>query len=156
MKKVEFVTTSFDSYCYIVNVLVKELGFDHAINYKTEKDLTEAIRKVAPQGVDVFFDNVGGKTLDAVSKVMNNFGRIAACGSISTYNTGEPSLIGRALITKRLKIQVSNQISIEYHLLYQLFLFFFFVHDRDTLLQISMLVGLMLKRSWGSGIKKES
>jgi len=89
-----------------VNWLVKELGFDHAINYKTEKDLTEAIKKVANQGVDVYFDNVGGSTLTSIVPLMNTFGRIISCGSISTYNTGEatPIPLGN-VIGKRLTIQ---------------------------------------------------
>jgi len=89
-----------------VNWLVKELGFDHAINYKTEKDLTAAIKKVANKGVDVYFDNVGGSTLTSLIPVMNPWGRIVSCGSISTYNTGEPTAVSLGhVIGKRLTIQ---------------------------------------------------
>jgi len=89
-----------------VNWLVKELGFDHAINYKTEKNLTAAIKNVAPQGVDVYFDNVGGSTLTSVLPAMNTFGRIVSCGSISTYNTGEATPVPLGLVIgKRLTMQ---------------------------------------------------
>lgn len=66
-----------------------DLGFDEAINYKTE-DVAEALARACPNGIDVYFDNVGGKILDACLKLMNLFGRIPTCGLISQYNTTEP------------------------------------------------------------------
>jgi NADPH-dependent curcumin reductase CurA len=66
-----------------------DLGFDEAINYKTE-DVPEALAQACPNGIDVYFDNVGGKILDACLKLMNLFGRIPTCGLISQYNTVEP------------------------------------------------------------------
>jgi NADPH-dependent curcumin reductase CurA len=66
-----------------------DLGFDEAINYKTE-DVPEALAQACPNGIDVYFDNVGGKILDACIKLMNLFGRIPTCGLISQYNTTEP------------------------------------------------------------------
>jgi NADPH-dependent curcumin reductase CurA len=69
--------------------IVDELGFDAAINYKTE-DVPAALKRACPQGIDVYFDNVGGDILDACLKQMNLFGRIPTCGLISQYNaTGE-------------------------------------------------------------------
>jgi hypothetical protein len=65
--------------------LTQELGFDAAINYKTEP-LLERLRERCPRGIDVYFDNVGGTTLDAVLDLINDFGRIVACGMISAYN----------------------------------------------------------------------
>ncbi len=65
--------------------LTQELGFDGAINYKTEP-LAERLRELCPRGIDVYFDNVGGATLDAVLDLINDFGRIVACGMISAYN----------------------------------------------------------------------
>jgi len=68
---------------------LKELGFDHAYNYKT-CDLDKVLKEGAPKGVDCYFDNVGGDfTSTVISNHMNLFGRIAVCGSISAYNATE-------------------------------------------------------------------
>jgi NADPH-dependent curcumin reductase CurA len=69
--------------------LVEELGFDAAINYKTV-DLESAIAQACPNGIDVYFDNVGGSILDAVLTKINLHARIPLCGLISTYNATEP------------------------------------------------------------------
>jgi len=70
--------------------LEKELGFDAAINYKTAADLRDALRQACPNGVDVYFDNVGGTVSDAVMSLLNDYARIPLCGAISSYNsTGE-------------------------------------------------------------------
>ncbi|KAF2802821.1 NAD(P)-binding protein [Mytilinidion resinicola] len=66
--------------------VVEELGFDAAINYKAEESIGEALKRIAPQGIDVYFDNVGGEILEAVIENMNWFGRIVACGTVSSYN----------------------------------------------------------------------
>jgi NADPH-dependent curcumin reductase CurA len=63
------------------------VGLDGVINYKTEK-LTQGLRNAMPKGIDVYFENVGGGHLDAVLPRMNQRGRIAVCGMISTYNGG--------------------------------------------------------------------
>ncbi|PIA19393.1 NAD(P)-binding protein [Coemansia reversa NRRL 1564] len=64
----------------------KDLGADVAFNYKTVGDLDAAIKKAAPEGLDVYFDNVGGEFLDAALVNMKPYGRIAECGMISQYN----------------------------------------------------------------------
>ncbi|MBD1835694.1 NADP-dependent oxidoreductase [Cyanobacteria bacterium FACHB-472] len=69
--------------------LVEELGFDAAINYKTV-DLESAIAQACPNGIDVYFDNVGGSILDAVLTKINLHARIPLCGLISAYNATEP------------------------------------------------------------------
>jgi len=66
--------------------LTGELGFDAAVNYKTCGDLADAIRTACPDGVDVYFDNVGGEILDATLLCLNKHARVAVCGWISTYN----------------------------------------------------------------------
>ena len=66
-----------------------DLGFDAAINYRTE-DVSKALTAACPDGIDVYFDNVGGAILDACLKLMNLKGRIATCGLISQYNATEP------------------------------------------------------------------
>lgn len=68
---------------------LKELGFDEAINYKTTPDLAQALAAAAPNGVDCYFDNVGGAITDAVYDQLNKHARIALCGQISTYNATE-------------------------------------------------------------------
>ena len=65
-----------------------DLGFDHAIDYREGK-LRERLREGAPDGLDVYFDNVGGEHLQAAIGHMREFGRIALCGSISMYNDTE-------------------------------------------------------------------
>lgn len=69
--------------------LTDELGFDAAINYKTES-VTDGLKRACPSGVDVYFENVGGKILDAVLGQINLRARIVLCGLISQYNATEP------------------------------------------------------------------
>jgi NADPH-dependent curcumin reductase CurA len=71
--------------------LLDECKVDEVINYKTCGNLTDALSKAAPNGVDVYFENVGGSHLEAALNQMNHFGRIAACGMISTYNNSDPA-----------------------------------------------------------------
>ncbi|EMC98696.1 hypothetical protein BAUCODRAFT_30964 [Baudoinia panamericana UAMH 10762] len=71
-KKLEFIT--------------KDLGFDAGFNYKKEKT-AEALKRLAPDGIDIYYENVGGETLEAAIAHLNPFGRIIACGMISQYNT---------------------------------------------------------------------
>jgi NADPH-dependent curcumin reductase CurA len=64
-----------------------EVGLDAVVNYKTTP-LTKVLREAMPKGIDVYFENVGGGHLDAVLPRMNQRGRVAVCGMISTYNGG--------------------------------------------------------------------
>ncbi len=68
--------------------LTEDLGFDAAINYKTA-DLDEEIRKACPQGIDIYFDNVGGEILDTALKYIRRGARVVICGAISQYNATE-------------------------------------------------------------------
>ncbi|MEM7406915.1 MAG: NADP-dependent oxidoreductase [Pseudomonadota bacterium] len=68
---------------------MRELGVDAVINYRTSGDLLEALQHAAPDGVDVYFENVGGAHLEAALDAMNPFGRIVVCGMISGYNDVE-------------------------------------------------------------------
>jgi|TARA_B110000046_G_scaffold176538_1_gene202325 NADPH-dependent curcumin reductase CurA len=68
--------------------ITEELGFDEAINYKTE-DLSKALERTCPNGIDVYFENVGGEILDTCLKHMNMFGRISVCGLIAHYNSSK-------------------------------------------------------------------
>ncbi|MEM7584849.1 MAG: NADP-dependent oxidoreductase [Acidobacteriota bacterium] len=69
--------------------LEDDLGFDAAINYKTA-NLDEAFKKTCPKGIDVYFDNVGGETLNTALKFINRGARVVICGAISQYNATEP------------------------------------------------------------------
>ncbi len=66
--------------------LKSEYGFDAGINYKTTENMTEAIAEACPEGVDVYFDNVGGEISDGVMFNLNPFARVIVCGAISMYN----------------------------------------------------------------------
>ncbi len=68
------------------DVITGELGMDAAVNYKETPDLAAAIKELCPEGVDIYYDNVGGTTLDAMLLCMKDFGRIVGCGMISDYN----------------------------------------------------------------------
>ena len=69
--------------------LKKEARVDATINYKTCGDLTAAVAKALPEGIDVYFENVGGAHLEAALAAMRPFGRIAVCGMIEQYNATE-------------------------------------------------------------------
>ncbi len=87
--------------------IVDELGFDAAINYKTE-NVREALKKHCPNGIDVDFENVGGQILDDVLSLMNLHGRVSLCGLISSYNSTEPvpgPYNFSSIIAKRLRVE---------------------------------------------------
>ena len=84
-----------------------ELGFDASFDYHDAK-ARKALRELAPDGIDVYFDNVGGETLEAAIGALNQNGRIVACGSIAGYNATEPQPGPRNMfmfVTKRLRMQ---------------------------------------------------
>ncbi len=87
-----------------VAYLLDDLGFDAAFNYR-DGDATELLAAAAPEGIDVYFDNVGGEQLEAAISLMRDHGRIALCGAVSVYNATSrqpgpwnlPLAIGRRL-----------------------------------------------------------
>ncbi|MCL1093154.1 NADP-dependent oxidoreductase [Shewanella kaireitica] len=87
---------------------IKSLGVDAVINYKTCGDLTAALAQAAPEGIDVYFENVGGEHLTAALNNMKDHGRIAVCGMIAQYNdtvpTPGPANLAQ-IIMKKLKIE---------------------------------------------------
>jgi NADPH-dependent curcumin reductase CurA len=89
--------------------IVDELGFDAGIDYKMHRDaasLSKAVKQACPEGVDGYFENVGGGVLDAVMTRMNAFGRIALCGMIAGYDGAPLAMANPALILiSRLKVQ---------------------------------------------------
>ena len=73
-----------------VKFLKEELGVDVAIDYKATPDLMKALEEAAPEGIDVYFENVGGEHLEAALNSARPFGRFALCGMISMYNATTP------------------------------------------------------------------
>ena len=69
-----------------VNLLKSKFGFDDGINYKTTENIRSKIGKIAPEGVDIYFDNVGGEISDAVMDNIARNARVVVCGAISLYN----------------------------------------------------------------------
>lgn len=87
--------------------LVKELGFDAAVDYKA-KSFRKDLAAAAPNGIDVFFDNVGGPVLEAALFLMNQRGRVVCCGAVSQYDTANmssPRGIPGLLVVKRLRME---------------------------------------------------
>ncbi len=69
-----------------ITVLKSKFGFDEAINYKTSRNLKADLAKACPNGIDVYFDNVGGEISDAVLFNINKYARLVICGAIAIYN----------------------------------------------------------------------
>ena len=91
-----------------VAYVVDELGFDAAFNYKEVDDYNDELQRLLPDGIDVYFDNVGGSITDAVFPNLRIKGRVAICGQISQYNLEKPEMGPRFLwfmITKRARIE---------------------------------------------------
>lgn len=91
-----------------VDWIKRECGFDEAFNYKTTTDYAAKFKELCPNGIDCYFDNVGGPLTDAVFTALNVHARISICGQISQYNNTKlelgPRLFG-ALIVYRAKVQ---------------------------------------------------
>ncbi|XP_049873136.1 prostaglandin reductase 1-like [Pectinophora gossypiella] len=87
--------------------LEQELGFDRAFNYKTV-DIKSALKEGAPKRVDCYFDNVGGEISSTIINYMNKYGRVAVCGSISSYNDAKlpkVTILQPAVVLKELKME---------------------------------------------------
>jgi NADPH-dependent curcumin reductase CurA len=88
--------------------LVDELGFDAAVDYKAA-DFKRRLRETVPEGIDVYFDNVGGDIFEACLFAMKNHGRIACCGALSQYDGAPPAHGPRGIpgliVTKRLTLR---------------------------------------------------
>lgn len=104
-----------------VELLKNKFGFDDGFNYKEEQDLNAALKRYFPDGIDIYFENVGGKMLDAVLLNMKTHGRIAVCGMISQYNLEQPEGVHNlfTLVTKRIRMEGFTVL--DYYHLYQKF-----------------------------------
>ncbi|XP_021774768.1 2-alkenal reductase (NADP(+)-dependent)-like [Chenopodium quinoa] len=90
-----------------VDLLKNKFGFDEAFNYKEEEDLDATLKRYFPEGIDIYFENVGGKMLDAVLLNMRPHGRIPVCGLISQYNLQQPEGVYNLsnIIAKRIRME---------------------------------------------------
>jgi NADPH-dependent curcumin reductase CurA len=86
--------------------VVGELGFDACVDYKAG-EVAERLREACPNGVDVYFENVGGALLDTMLTVMNRFSRIVICGFVAEYNATEPYGYKRlrSILVNRIRMQ---------------------------------------------------
>ncbi|XAR64541.1 Allyl-alcohol dehydrogenase [Bertholletia excelsa] len=97
-----------------VDLLKNKFGFDEAFNYKEVDDLDAALKRYFPQGIDIYFENVGGKMLDAVLLNMRKHGRIAVCGMISQYNVKQHEGVKNLIFLIRKSIHMEGFTSFDY------------------------------------------
>ena len=91
-----------------MSYLKTELNFDEAINYKTSPNIRKTIKSACPEGIDIYFDNVGGEISDSIMYLINNFARVVICGQISQYNHNRLSIGPRMqmfILTRRALMQ---------------------------------------------------
>jgi len=83
-----------------ISYMTEELGFDHGIDYvgKSEDQLFSELQAVCPDGVDIYYDNVGGIISHAVLRLMNENGRVPICGQISQYNSSNPDPLPDSIV----------------------------------------------------------
>lgn len=103
---------------------VRELGFDACVDYKAGR-LYEDLQAACPDGIDCYFENVGGAVMDTVLRLLNPFSRMALCGLISDYNSTEPYGVTniRSILVNRVKVQgfiVSDRMDIYMRAIQQL------------------------------------
>ncbi|GAB4858938.1 hypothetical protein Ancab_010410 [Ancistrocladus abbreviatus] len=105
-----------------VELLKNKLGFDEAFNYKEEHDLDAALKRHFPEGIDIYFDNVGGKMLDAVLLNMRLRGRIIVCGMVSQYNRDQPEGVNNLMSLVYKRVRMEGFVVFDYLHLYSEFL----------------------------------
>jgi NADPH-dependent curcumin reductase CurA len=91
-----------------VRYLTEELGFDAAFNYRDTPDYVAKLKELCPNGVDVYFDNVGGKITDGVMRCIASHARVAVCGQSSQYNAVTPDTGPRwfgQLVVRQAKVE---------------------------------------------------
>ncbi|KAJ8430543.1 LOW QUALITY PROTEIN: hypothetical protein Cgig2_030210 [Carnegiea gigantea] len=114
-----------------VDLLKNKFGFDEAFNYKEEEDLDAALRRCFPEGIDIYFENVGGKMLDAVLLNMRLHNRIAVCGMISQYNLQQSEGVHNlfCLISKRIRME--GFLAFDFYHLYPKYLDWILPHIKE-------------------------
>ncbi|GLT35776.1 hypothetical protein SLA2020_102020 [Shorea laevis] len=105
-----------------VELLKNKFGFDAAFNYKEEPDLVAALKRYFPEGIDIYFENVGGKMLDAVLLNMRIRGRIAVCGMISQYNLEQPEGVHNLGMTIARRVRMEGFLVGDFYHLYPKYL----------------------------------
>jgi NADPH-dependent curcumin reductase CurA len=96
--------------------LENDLGFDDTINYRQTNNLSIAVKKACPHGVDLYFENVGGEISDAVLDHLANYSRVAVCGKISLYNleSNDEKMTGPRRLYQRTRTRVEGFIVNDY------------------------------------------
>ncbi|XP_055800822.1 2-alkenal reductase (NADP(+)-dependent)-like [Solanum dulcamara] len=105
-----------------VDLLKNKFGFDEAFNYKEEQDLDATLKRYFPDGIDIYFENVGGKMLDAVLLNMKLHGRIAVCGMISQYNLKKTEGVHNLFNVIAKRIRMEGFLVFDYYHLYPKYL----------------------------------
>jgi hypothetical protein len=93
---------------------VRSLGADAVVDYKSGVPLVKALSEVAPKGIDVYFDNVGGEHLDAAFALARQNARFAICGMIDSYNSGEPMAFRYIMRVIAMRIMLKGFIYTDY------------------------------------------
>ncbi|XP_022759918.1 2-alkenal reductase (NADP(+)-dependent)-like [Durio zibethinus] len=114
-----------------VELLKNKFGFDDAFNYKQEHDLTAALKRYFPEGIDIYFENVGGKMLDAVILNMRIHGRITVCGMISQYNLDQPEGVHNLMLIVYKRVRIEGFSVFDYYPQYSKFLDFVLPSIKD-------------------------
>uniref|UniRef100_A0A2N9GZ42 Enoyl reductase (ER) domain-containing protein n=1 Tax=Fagus sylvatica TaxID=28930 RepID=A0A2N9GZ42_FAGSY len=105
-----------------VDLLKNKFGFDEAFNYKEETDLDAALKRYFPEGIDIYFENVGGKMLDAVLLNMRALGRIALCGMVSQYTRDQPEGVQNLMCLIYKRIHMEGFVVFDHYNIYPKFL----------------------------------
>nr|XP_043638886.1 2-alkenal reductase (NADP(+)-dependent)-like [Erigeron canadensis] len=105
-----------------VDLLTNKFGFDAAFNYKDVQDLNATLKSYFPDGIDIYFDNVGGKMLDEVLRNMRIHGCIAVCGMISQYNLEQHQGIENLIFIILKRVRMEGFLVLDYYHLYPKFL----------------------------------
>ncbi|KAI3872698.1 hypothetical protein MKX03_028046 [Papaver bracteatum] len=105
-----------------VDLLKNKFGFDDAFNYKEEHDLAATLERYFPKGIDIYFENVGGKMLEAVLPNMVLHGRISVCGMISQYNLEQPDGVHNLFLLVAKRVRMEGFLISDYQHLYPKFL----------------------------------
>ncbi|KAG0451504.1 hypothetical protein HPP92_026197 [Vanilla planifolia] len=105
-----------------VELLRSKFGFDDAFNYKKERDLRAALKRRFPEGIDIYFENVGGALLDAVLLNMRRHGRIAVCGMVSQYNLERHEGVHNLALVNIKRLHMKGFVVFDHYQLYPQFL----------------------------------